>query len=359
MRDAIDWCREMIGPESVVVSAAWHRDEAAPARALHVRPPVHEGKLSWKAVRDAAIDRVGKKKGQRRYSALHDDLYRKVSSRYGLGRGKVKGEMKYEALDAAQRAWAAAEVSLGEAKLLAEGDEEAERRWGIFRTQAARERRDQRRQAESEQGRLRADATRVREESEEAARSLRASHEEELGAVRLERDAHAARADEEAAKRAAADAATAEAEAAAEAGRVARERDQEHHQRVVDALAAAAEREVLEAREVTRSESRRADTAEERSRVLLEESSKMLQAKDREQADALAARAREHDAAERRWGQHLQDQTRDLSDVRDALIAERRQNAELRRRLRKLDPDAELPPPLEQTPLRGSRGRER
>ena len=98
----------MIGPESVIVTAALHRDETSP----HVQAvivPVHGGRLGWTGVRNAAAARAVREgtadpeRGRKsKYAALQDDYQARVGRRFGLDRGRVGSEAKLEAIDRAK-----------------------------------------------------------------------------------------------------------------------------------------------------------------------------------------------------------------------------------------------------------------
>ena len=52
-RESYAWLRRIVGPDSLVVTAALHRDEKSP----HVQAvivPVHKGRLGWTGVKNAA-----------------------------------------------------------------------------------------------------------------------------------------------------------------------------------------------------------------------------------------------------------------------------------------------------------------
>ena len=107
-RESIAWVRETIGPDSIIVTAALHRDETSP----HVQAvivPVHKGRLGWTGVRDAAAARAveagtaNPERGRRsKYSALQDDYQARVGRRFGLSRGRVGSEAKHDAIDRAK-----------------------------------------------------------------------------------------------------------------------------------------------------------------------------------------------------------------------------------------------------------------
>ena len=91
-RDVFEWARRMPGPESVMAAAALHRHDVAPH--IHVLAvPVFAGRLSWSRVSreagKAPPARLGQHfpaSGQGSYLFILDDLYQRVSVRYGLAR---------------------------------------------------------------------------------------------------------------------------------------------------------------------------------------------------------------------------------------------------------------------------------
>ncbi len=108
------WARDIVGPESLVAVVCGHRDEAT--HHVHiVAIPIHDGKLGWSGVRDAAIKRIedrrakeaekaGKppptrRKGQRRYTLLQDDFHERVGRAFELGRGDRSNAALHEAID--------------------------------------------------------------------------------------------------------------------------------------------------------------------------------------------------------------------------------------------------------------------
>ena len=133
--DAYTWLvREVLGPESIVAAAAWHRDETTGH--LHVvAVPRRDGAVSWAAVRDAfsakETGRVPRRRAEA-YAALHDAFARDVGAAYGLARGERGSGATKEAIDR-QRA---AEAALEELK---REIEEAEARLVQLRADEARE----------------------------------------------------------------------------------------------------------------------------------------------------------------------------------------------------------------------------
>lgn len=121
---AVDWCREMIGPESIVVGAALHRDESAP----HVHftfIPVTNGQLGWCALRDTAAvhaaDRMGAPRSgagarnarsqKAKYSFLQDDCHRAIGQPFRLSRGQVGSTAKHTAVSRQRAAERGAQIA--------------------------------------------------------------------------------------------------------------------------------------------------------------------------------------------------------------------------------------------------------
>ena len=112
-RETLQWLQERVGPDMVLVTASAHFDETAPhVQALFV--PIHDGKLAWKAVRDAAAQRIRderapepgrKSRGFRdAYRTLQDDYHAQVGVHYGLARGEVGSEATHAQIDRAKAA---------------------------------------------------------------------------------------------------------------------------------------------------------------------------------------------------------------------------------------------------------------
>ena len=99
---AFAWACSVLGPESVIAAAGWHRDESAPH--VHVlavpRPAGGGGRIGWCATRDAAVARIcaGTRAGSK-YRVLQDDFHAQVSQRFSLGRGQVGSEARHEAIE--------------------------------------------------------------------------------------------------------------------------------------------------------------------------------------------------------------------------------------------------------------------
>ena len=102
---AYAWALSILGPESVIAAAGWHRDESAPH--VHVlavpRAPGGNGRVGWCATRDAAVARIraggGAVRPGSKYRVLQDDLHARVSRHFGLGRGVVGSGARHEAID--------------------------------------------------------------------------------------------------------------------------------------------------------------------------------------------------------------------------------------------------------------------
>lgn len=118
------WACSVLGAESVIAAAGWHRDEAAPH--VHVlavpRPEGGSGRVGWCATRDAAVARIcaGRRAGSK-YRVLQDDFHAQVSARFGLGRGVVGSEARHEPIDRVKALEARARQAEREAAQAAEG----------------------------------------------------------------------------------------------------------------------------------------------------------------------------------------------------------------------------------------------
>ena len=130
---AYEWARSVLGPESVVAAAGWHRDESAPH--VHVlavpRPEGGGGRIGWCATRDAAVARIcGGGRTKSKYRVLQDDLHQRVSQHFGLARGLVGSEARHEAIDRVKalesRARTAERDAKAAAKLMLEAHAEHE-----------------------------------------------------------------------------------------------------------------------------------------------------------------------------------------------------------------------------------------
>ena len=126
IRDAL---RELVGPNSKIVTVDLHRDETSPHVQGTVVPIDSKGRLGWCHVRDeaakrlrpevermraAAEQRIGERRAagevvldlpppstKSRYGVLQDWLYFRVSRRFGLERGEVGSQAKHQAIDRA------------------------------------------------------------------------------------------------------------------------------------------------------------------------------------------------------------------------------------------------------------------
>ena len=129
--------RDVLGPESVIVNAAAHRDELT--HHLHVvAVPIQDGKLGWCAVRDAALGRIEeraraeaqaaglpepkRRKGTRRYAVLQDAFQAQVRAAFGLDRGDRASGRVHEAIDRAKgvearRDWPAVRPNVSSARV--------------------------------------------------------------------------------------------------------------------------------------------------------------------------------------------------------------------------------------------------
>ena len=146
--------RELVGPNSKIVTCDLHRDETSPHVQSVVVPIDGQGRLGWCHVRDEACKRLRpeldrmraeaeKRIAQRRaagevvpdlpppstksrYGVLQDWLYFRVSRRFGLERGVVGSRAKHEQIDrklAAEAAAKRAELARRSAHAAAVGSE--------------------------------------------------------------------------------------------------------------------------------------------------------------------------------------------------------------------------------------------
>ena len=158
-----EWACGVLGPRSVIVSAALHRDETSPHVHVLAVPIDSTGALRWKGVRDEAADQLGVPRRGRKlagaYRAFQDSFHAGVGRPFGLGRGEVGSKAKHEQIDRAK----AAELRRDEAEQAADAADE--------RATESREllgRRDELREEAAELlgGRLSARAETARAESE-------------------------------------------------------------------------------------------------------------------------------------------------------------------------------------------------
>ena len=136
--------RELVGPNSIIVTHDLHRDETSPHTQSLVVPIDSQGRLGWCHVRDEACKRlrpeldrmrdeaeklIAKRRAagedvpdlpppstKSRYGLLQDWLYYRVSRRFGLERGVVGSEATHEQIDRTKAAEAAAERAERNAK---------------------------------------------------------------------------------------------------------------------------------------------------------------------------------------------------------------------------------------------------
>ena len=103
-KDSIAWLQRLIGPKSLVVAVALHRDETSPHVHALIVPVTTDGRLTWCGVRDEAVARMGRKhrRGKPRYSHFQDDYQAEVAITYDLGRGNVGSLAKHEGINRAR-----------------------------------------------------------------------------------------------------------------------------------------------------------------------------------------------------------------------------------------------------------------
>ena len=105
---SVGWVREIIGPNSVLVAAALHRDEASPHLHVLAVPIDSKGKLRWREVRAEAAKRLGVKfQNNKQFvkdaaTALQTDYAERVGKRFGLRRGDVGSGIPHELVDRAK-----------------------------------------------------------------------------------------------------------------------------------------------------------------------------------------------------------------------------------------------------------------
>ena len=119
-----EWACGVLGPRSVIVSAALHRDETSPHVHVLAVPIDSTGALRWKGVRDEAADQLGVPRRGRKlagaYRAFQDSFHAGVGRPFGLGRGEVGSKAKHEQIDRAK----AAELRRDEAEQAADAADE-------------------------------------------------------------------------------------------------------------------------------------------------------------------------------------------------------------------------------------------
>ena len=102
-RESFVWLSRIVGPDSLIVTAALHRDEKSP----HVQVlvvPVHEGRLGWAAVKNAAAARLAPELShppRTKYAGFQDDYHARVGCRFGLARGEVGSQATHAQIDRA------------------------------------------------------------------------------------------------------------------------------------------------------------------------------------------------------------------------------------------------------------------
>ena len=158
-----EWAQGVLGSRSVIVSAAWHRDETSPHIHVLAVPIDSSEKLRWKGVRDEAADRLGVPRRGRKlaaaYRAFQDDFYESVSAGYGLGRGEVGSSARHVQIDRAVAAERRREVAEA-------GADEADARAADARKVMARREKLYEEAAEFDRRRVSASAAAVQKEAE-------------------------------------------------------------------------------------------------------------------------------------------------------------------------------------------------
>ena len=126
-RESVAWTQRIIGPDSLIVTAALHRDEKSPHVQMLV-VPVHEGRLGWTAVKNVAAARIAPglpHPPRTKYAGFQDDYQAHVGRRFGLARGEVGSQATHAQIDRAE----AARAELAKArKTWQRGLEEADHR---------------------------------------------------------------------------------------------------------------------------------------------------------------------------------------------------------------------------------------
>ena len=137
------WVEKILGPGSTIAVVCAHRDELT--HHVHVVAiPVHEGRLGWCAVRDAALARIEKqaareagergeeppkrRKGTRRYALLQDDFHERVGRHFGLERGERASGRRHQEIDRGVAIEVRAEQAEERERVANEGAEAAEKR---------------------------------------------------------------------------------------------------------------------------------------------------------------------------------------------------------------------------------------
>ena len=137
------WVEKILGPGSTIAVVCAHRDELT--HHVHVVAiPVHEGRLGWCAVRDAALARIEeqaareagergeeppkRRKGTRRYALLQDDFHECVGRYFGLERGERASGRRHQEIDRGVAIEVRAEQAEERERVANEGAEAAEKR---------------------------------------------------------------------------------------------------------------------------------------------------------------------------------------------------------------------------------------
>ena len=105
-RGSFVWLRRIVGPDSLIVTAALHRDEKSPHIQVLV-VPVHEGRLGWTAVKNAAAARLAPDLShppRTKYAGFQDDYHARVGCRFGLARGEVGSQATHAQINRAAAA---------------------------------------------------------------------------------------------------------------------------------------------------------------------------------------------------------------------------------------------------------------
>lgn len=134
-RSAVEWCKDLLGPESVVFAAALHRDEAAPHVHL-LAVPIQDGRLGWCRRRDAAVKQMQVRTGteQRtvgypvKYGHFQDDFQMQVGRHFGLARGKSGVPVEHQRIDGKRGLQRSIEILQHDVAVLTEHFEAEERK---------------------------------------------------------------------------------------------------------------------------------------------------------------------------------------------------------------------------------------
>lgn len=140
---------------------------------------MHEGRLGWKGVRDAAAKRIERELGRKsrtKYSALQDSYHAVVARRFGLGRGDVGSQATHAQIDRAMGAEQREERARRSAEAL-ERDAEQYREAAGDGSDRVVELEERERELRREINILGADREQARERRDEEARALVAARE--------------------------------------------------------------------------------------------------------------------------------------------------------------------------------------